>query len=185
MSKAKATPQENVVGLYAWHKHYHGPKKVTAENARKELERIQEKKGAICAEYIIEAAKSKNSVLHPEFEWDNNKAANTYRRQQAQMLIRCIVVNVENVEEPVRAYALVSSETTPTDTEYVDVQTIIRDEDLFADAMARLLEEVHSAKHSVDELVNIAKAAKARKKLAHIGRISKALANAEHEIVNP
>ena len=184
MSSKKAA-DENTVGLYLWHKGYHGPKKVTAEDAHAELERIQEAQGAICAEYIVDAAIPKKSVLHPEFEWNNGKAANAYRRQQAQSMIRCIVVNVENVEEPMRAYACITSETTPSGTEYADVQTLIDDQDLFADAMERLLDEVKEAKHSVDELANIAKAAKARKKLAHVKRIGKALETTERIITNP
>jgi hypothetical protein len=180
MSKKTAATQS----AYQWAKGYHGPRKITAEDAQQELERIKEEQGAICADYIVEAAKPKSSVLHPEFEWDNSTAANTYRRQQAQQMIRCIVVSVEDAEEPVRNYHLVTSETTDCGTEYADMRTIIKDQDLFADAMGRLLDEVRAAKRSVDELAAIAKAAKARKRLAHVKRIGKALETTERVIAN-
>ena len=177
--------KNGATSTYQWHKNYRGPRKVTAEAVQEELECIREERGAVCAEYIIETAKPKNSILHPEFEWDNSKAAASWRRQQAQQMIRCIVVSVENVEEPMRAYALVSSEVTDCGTDYAGIQTIIRDEDLFADAMNRLLDEVKAAKHSVDELANLAKAANARKKITHVKKISKALTDTERIISTP
>ena len=177
--------KNGATSTYQWHKNYRGPRKVMAEAAQEELERIREEQGAVCAEYIIEAAKPKDSILHPEFEWDNSKAAASWRRQQAQQMIRCIVVSIENIKEPMRAYALVSSEVTDCGTDYAGIQTIIRDEDLFADAMNRLLDEVKAAKHSVDELANLAKAANARKKITHVKKISKALTDTERIISNP
>lgn len=60
-----------------------------------ELIRIREKHGVLTPEVTVEEAKSKKSVLHPHFEWDNSVAAEEYRKDQARKMIRSIYVIVE------------------------------------------------------------------------------------------
>lgn len=76
----------------------------------KELHAIQEEKGEINPELIVEHAKDKKSALHNYFVWDNKTAANKYRLQQASELLRRIEVRVVKDGEPktLRAFEVVN-----------------------------------------------------------------------------
>jgi hypothetical protein len=69
-------------------------KKVNPDLAAKELHRLNDIYGTITPEIIINEAKNNKSVLHPIFEWDDNKAAFNYRLQQARILLNNIQVTV-------------------------------------------------------------------------------------------
>jgi hypothetical protein len=62
---------------------------------KKELEIIREKNGGILTpDAVVKFAKNKKSVLHGEFVWDNDEAANKYRLTQAMLIIRTIKVEI-------------------------------------------------------------------------------------------
>ena len=72
-----------------------------------ELEKIAAGNGGMLKpEAVVEAAKSKKNALHVHFEWDNERAANAFRIQQARHLIRSI--SVEDVETEEEAPAFIS-----------------------------------------------------------------------------
>lgn len=61
-------------------------------------------------EAVVEASRPVSAPLHPYFEWDDAKAAEKYRKDQAGHLIRCIAVEVSRGagQEPTQARAFVS-----------------------------------------------------------------------------
>lgn len=75
-------------------------KRVDPSIAGRELERIQNLYGSITPEILVDEAKSKKSPLHPIFEWDDSKAAENYRLQQARILLNNIQVTVVTDGEP-------------------------------------------------------------------------------------
>lgn len=64
--------------------------------------------GAIRPSDVVEAARSVDSVLHDEFEWDDATAAMTHRVDQARHLLRSAIVVYrrpdQSVTQPVRAF---------------------------------------------------------------------------------
>jgi hypothetical protein len=50
--------------------------------------------GELTPEAVVQSAKPKSSPLHALFEWDDKKAGQEYRLQQAGILIRSIVVTI-------------------------------------------------------------------------------------------
>jgi hypothetical protein len=57
-----------------------------------ELERIRKSnKGVLMPEHVVNAARSKSSPLHSQFEWSDTKAAHQFRISQARALIRVYV----------------------------------------------------------------------------------------------
>lgn len=52
---------------------------------------------------VVDSARSISSPLHPFFEWDDSKAAEAYRKQQARLYLRCIKVVMPD-EQEVRAF---------------------------------------------------------------------------------
>lgn len=54
--------------------------------------------------HVVEAAKDKHHPLHKHFEWDDKKAADAYRLDQARAIIRIVRTTIEPDEAPVRAF---------------------------------------------------------------------------------
>ena len=64
---------------------------VEAQLAGETLEAIRlQNKGELTPDIVSKAAKPKSAPLHDCFEWDNEKAADFYRREQARTLIRSV-----------------------------------------------------------------------------------------------
>ena len=62
------------------------------ELERKELETMAAaNNGVVTVDMVIDAAKNEDSPLHSHFEWDNDKAAENYRRWHSAWcgLLRC------------------------------------------------------------------------------------------------
>ena len=80
-------------------------KKIDAELAVKELQRINELHGELTPEIIVNESKNENSILHNYFEWDNKKAADNWRLHQARMMLNNIEITVisngETIQMPV------------------------------------------------------------------------------------
>lgn len=67
-----------------------------------ELREIEEVHGKLTPELIVDSSKNKKSVLHPYFEWDNEKAANKWRMKQATSLLsRIEVVTIKDGESKI------------------------------------------------------------------------------------
>ena len=87
-------------------------KKIDPEVAADELQRINDVYGKLTAEIVVNESQKPNSPLHGYFEWDNDKAANQWRIQQARVLINNIEVVTLSDGEPKSypAYEIVTKE---------------------------------------------------------------------------
>ena len=83
---------------------------ISPQDAGEEIESCISSSGNITPESVVEKARTKTSVLHSIFVWDNDQAAELYRIDQARALIRNIVTITVFKEksndpiEPVRAF---------------------------------------------------------------------------------
>ncbi len=68
------------------------------------LRKIEEKYGGLKPKYVVHEARNKEHALHNAFEWNDGKAAEKWREEQARSMIRVIVVEREYSEEPIRAF---------------------------------------------------------------------------------
>lgn len=66
------------------------------ESVISELQAIEDTHQDVSIELIIESSKNKQSALYHYFEWDNEKAADAWRKLQAANLIRSIQIKVIN-----------------------------------------------------------------------------------------
>lgn len=65
-----------------------------------ELERIENSFGSLSPEIILNASREKDAPLHSLFEWDDTKAAEHYRLQQARTILNNIQIRtIINGEE--------------------------------------------------------------------------------------
>lgn len=68
-------------------------------------------KGRLLVDDVLEAARDESSPLHKHFEWDDTKAAEAFRREQARNLIqRCHITVLMPEPTNVRAFVQLSSE---------------------------------------------------------------------------
>ncbi len=83
--------------------------KTDANLAGKVFEELQSTVG-LTAKTLLDASRSEDAPLHNEFEWDDAKAAESYREVQASYIIRslCVMMDVEQ-KTPVRAVFSISS----------------------------------------------------------------------------
>jgi len=86
-----------------------------AQAVGERLEQIRQRRTGLTPEAVVKDARSEASVLHALFEWDDAKAANRYRLDQAGHIIRCITVQVEEVESehPQQSLAIAQVEVKP------------------------------------------------------------------------
>lgn len=75
--------------------------KVDAQKIGPVLEELAEERG-LTARDVLDAAHSTNSPLHEYFEWNNDKAADLYRLDQARQIIRSIRVRYTDAGGEVR-----------------------------------------------------------------------------------
>ena len=70
-----------------WRDGAEGRVKVPAAVVGRELMKIERSEGAVLPAVVVDRARPKGSPLHPCFEWDDRRAAERYRLEQAQLLI--------------------------------------------------------------------------------------------------
>jgi hypothetical protein len=86
--------------------------KAKAEDAAEVFSQIEKRDGELTAEAVVESAKSKKSVLHDDFEWDDAIAGEKYRVSQAKRMIGSLTfVSEQQEKEEVsyRAYININS----------------------------------------------------------------------------
>lgn len=95
---------KNIKG-YAWKNErtaalYHA----TAEQAHEAFEEIRRRDGKLTPAAVVDSARPEESVLHEDFEWRDDVAAEKYRQGQARGMIGAVRVVWQESKEPVRAY---------------------------------------------------------------------------------
>lgn len=134
------------------------PHKISAQIAGDELERIRQKyNGRLLSAHIVTEAKDKESPLHPEFEWNDKKAAHFYRLDQAGSIIRnIVVVNVaaNGEQQTVRAFVNVEQD---DQRHYTSISMAMGDDELRKQIIEQAWKELVSWRERYKELVEFAK----------------------------
>lgn len=88
------------------------------------IERLTEQKGSVTPEDIVTAARDEASPAHRYFEWNDQKAAQQYRLEQARYILRVIHVEIAP-QETIRAFHSVHiDEMSSTDRQYVSLKQV-------------------------------------------------------------
>ena len=100
---------------------------------------------------VVEAARDESSPLHGAFCWDDTKAAELYRLDQAQRLIRSFRVKIESdgKECDVPVFVNISSdrEGGKSENPYRMLESIQKDMDLLAVAESDALEQLRGIRN--------------------------------------
>lgn len=110
---------------YSWS----GPKRaVSAEKVAKHISELEKEFGEVTSKIFLDSARSDDSEMHRLFEWDDTKAAENYRMEQARVIIASIRVNViEEDSAPIITRAFVQYK--PKQSGYISINKALTDED--------------------------------------------------------
>lgn len=103
---------KNIKG-YAWKNErtaalYHA----TAEQAHEAFEEIRRRDGKLTPAAVVDSARPEESVLHEDFEWRDDVAAEKYRQGQARQMVGAVRI-IREERPPVRAYVNVKVVSSP------------------------------------------------------------------------
>jgi hypothetical protein len=109
---------------YTWKNGWNG-KKINAEIAVEVFEKVEKKYGKLTPETLVEYSKNPKTALHSLFNWDNENAADQWRKQQARQIINNIEITVISDGKPVEigAYEIVMGEDSQRSYKNVGVMT--------------------------------------------------------------
>ena len=138
---------------------------VPAQKAGEYLNKLEKENGKLTAQLVLDESRDENALLHPCFEWDDAKAAEGYRLQQAGFIIRNITVKLETSagkKEPVRAFVNIGEkEQFKNKGEFVTFEIAMQNEEYRQRVLKYALDELKTfrTKYSTyKELSNIFKA---------------------------
>lgn len=82
--------------------------RINSQRAGERITSLKERLGGVIAPRdLVRDARSINSPLHSAFEWNNSKAAEQYREQQAGHMLRCLVTECVDRRRPNKPIAVV------------------------------------------------------------------------------
>jgi len=97
------------------------------------LSSIEKEEGHIKPQTVIDRAKPKASPIHGYFTWDNNKAANEHRLNEARWLIKSVrVIREDDAAKSPRAFVaipVISEESNRSKNVYVSIESALGDKD--------------------------------------------------------
>ncbi len=128
--------------------------KATADEAAGAFEEIRQNSGKLTPELVVDYARPRESVLHNDFEWRDDVAAEKYRQGQARHMIGAIRVVSEDTPEPVRAYVnvtVVAPDKQPVRS-YMPLQEVLEQPNLHSQMMADAFRDAQSFKQKYNTL---------------------------------
>jgi hypothetical protein len=98
-------------------------KGINVQDAVTELNRIKSIYGSLTPENVLDASRVETAVLHKLFNWDDAKAAEHYRLQQARTILNNIEVKVISNGQPkqIAVYEIIRDKSTQ---EYKSIQSM-------------------------------------------------------------
>ena len=97
---------------------------------------------------VIKAAEDPNNVLHHLFEWDNSKAGNAHRVDQARQIITSVKINIVTESRTISAVSYVRDPRLSNDQQgYISVAKLKTDKDLAKDSIRYEFQRAYAHLH--------------------------------------
>jgi len=132
--------------------------KHNAQTIGNHLEELRNKKNGLSPTDVVEDATQATSPTHNCFEWDNDKAAEKHRLQQArQLLDHIVILKLEDKEltTPVRAFYSIKRDGKQTD--YTPISIVLNSEADRSKLLKSALREAGQWKKRYESLEELAK----------------------------
>lgn len=123
---------------------------VEADKAGEVLDALYRERGEIKPAALVDVSRPKDAPLHCLFEWNDEAAAEEYRKQQARSII-CNVVTVGEVTDETYTRAFVHVESS-----YQPISIVLDDRDKTAELLACAKREMRSFQRKYHELSELA-----------------------------
>lgn len=166
------------VTQYIWKS---GGFRVKPQVAGERLAALHEQNGhRLTPRIVLDDARPEESPLHPCFEWDDTRAAELHREDQARNIIRSIRVSQQTSEKEsrvVRAYVnIVEQVGKDIQHAYVPMATVMGDEAMRLQLLARARRDLMAFKERYDEFEELAAVAEVA--LQHLEQLEPKASNA-------
>lgn len=130
---------------------------VDAQVVGEHLEKITNKHGGLNPHLVVKEAERKNSPLHACFTWDDTKAAEQYRLNEARKLIGSVMVVTQHIDEPIRAFHSVKVNTSSesdddTSRAYVSLDVALSDEEYRRQLLQQAVRDLNTWRKKYSEL---------------------------------
>lgn len=138
--------------VYSWKY----PLAVPAQEAGEYLSELEKEKGKLTPELILEESRGANAVLHPCFEWNDEKAAESYRIWQAGQLLRNITVKIEQEEKTpkiIRAYVNVADQKKHEKGAFVSLNVAMSNNEYKTQVLRNALYELQTFKNKYADYI--------------------------------
>lgn len=136
-------------------------KKSHKERVREELEQLRQNNGGefVAPAAVVEFAKrNKRAALHKEFEWNNTKAAQQFRLEQARHLIRLYinVIETEGGDIPARMYVSLEGDRRSKGGGYRTLESVMTNAELRSQLLQQALDELQRVRRKYQTLQELA-----------------------------
>lgn len=147
----------------------------------KELERIRKKYNQLAPRHVVAEAEPETAPLHDCFEWDDAKAANSFREVVARNLIRSVqIVREQDQREPM--YVHVRREKRD-DNSYEPASVVVNSPDMFAVAIEELRDNMAAAAENITQLLQMSIRRNDRKRSKPVARAAEAIDEAREAVL--
>lgn len=126
---------------------------VDANIVGREIQKIEEEKGSVTKQDMVDRARKKSNPMHDLFEWDDTVAAEKYRCTQAGDILRNLKIVVEGDGQQIsRAWVNVQKVAPNCTARYVNVEVALRDEVMKNTVFENALKELENFKRKYESL---------------------------------
>lgn len=138
--------------IYKWKNYSY---KTSAEVAGEVCEELDRTVG-LTPQNLVDASRPKDAPLHNEFEWDNEIAAEEFRRTQARLLISNLSIVIdEKSQEPIRAFFSLQPGFRKNSGLYEGTITIMNDSEKRKKLLDNALRDLEAFKKKYEMLVEL------------------------------
>lgn len=116
-----------------------------------ELQEIEARNGILKPESVVEYARNPTTTLHTQFEWDDAKASEQWRLQQARQIIRVAVTVLPHTETTTRAFVSLK-EDRYNGSGYRNIASVLSDEEMRRKLLDEAMEDIKSFRSRYSEL---------------------------------
>jgi hypothetical protein len=105
---------------------------------------------------VVSAATNPTSPLHNYFQWDDGKAADSYRLWQARQLIKSIKIERPDGKQMPKYLSVKIGET----RRYEEISSLVQDVDKWSAVLADASQSLRDVEKHVDDLIYVARSGK-------------------------
>lgn len=137
---------------YVWS----GPQRsVSAQEVGEHLEALEEQDGFVTSESFLDSARPLDSPMHKLFEWNNEIAAEKWRKQQSSVIINQLRVVIQSDEdEPRKLVAFVNTKSRNAEKgQFVAISKAKQDKDLMTHILGQARKELQWIKSKYEAYI--------------------------------